>query len=251
MGMIAPPFIYPDLLNAGATLRDRGRYLRSGTFQWFGSGSHGFTGILVGYAPGVGLSGSSAIDQVAGSYGVDGGAAQSVYGCGAVAINRYCAGSVQVNGGIAWGVSTPGSANSIVSNNQVTQALDRMHKDGTLATITNNATHGAVGANLTSTVDIVNQSGVGVLLSLSCMMDYVPPGTTNQASLAMDVYIDTVYRFTVGISRVTLANDFRSPGMTASVGFIPYASSLRVHLRRAHDGTSLEVWSAVTHVLGA
>lgn len=239
-----------DLWNAGNALRDRGRYLRSGVFTWLSSGSTAFTGVVVGYAPGAGLNATATIDSVSGSVGVDGGTAYPVYGFGAVELNRWAASSVQVNGGVAWGVAYPTGSN-VPAFREVVAALDRTHKDGTYAAIDYQVQHAAAGPTLVFTVNAVNQSGAGVLKALSCMIDYVPPGTTTNAQLAMDVVIDGVYRFSVGITRRTLNGDGQTAGMTASVGMIPYASSVLVQVRRAHDNTQLQVWASVLHYLGA
>lgn len=237
-----------DFLNAGMVMRDRGRYKRAGTFVWLPSGNNGFTGVVLGYAPGVGIT--SQVDTVSGSVGIDGGVAMPVYGWGAIELDRWCAGSVQVNGGVAWGVQYPAGAN-IPSYAEMLRALDNTHKAGAFAPVTHNFQYSPVGGTLVSTTDVVNQTGGGVLKALSCMIDYVPPGTTQNASIALDVSTDGAYRFSVGVTRRTLNGDFQTPGMTASVGLIPYSSSLNVHLRRAHDGTQLQVWSSVLFYPGA
>lgn len=246
------PFPLPagDLWNAGTALRDRGRYRRSGVFTWLPSGSNGFTGVVLGYAPGTGLSGTGTVDQVNGSIGIDGGTAYPVYGWGAIEVDRWAAGSVQVNGGIAWGAAYPAGSN-LPSYREVTSAVDRTHKAGSWAAIDYQVQHAAAGSTLVATTNVVNQSGSGVLKALSCMMDYVPPGTTTNAQVALDVSIDGTYRFSVGLTRRTLNGDGQMPGMTASMGMIPYNSNLTVALRRAHDNTQLQVFASVLHYLGA
>lgn len=238
-----------DLFNAGFSMHDRGRYKNSGAFTWMPSGNNGFTGVLLGYAPYTsGLL--NQVDGVNGSVGIDGSAAIPVYGWGAIEIDRYVSGSVQVNGGIAWGVRQD-NMGYLPSNFEIRRAMDRVHKDGSWAAIDYQVQHGSPGGNLTYTADLVNQAGSGVLKDLTCMIDYVPPGTTTNASMALDVYIDGIYRFSTGITRRTLNGDGQTPGMTASLGFIKYNSSLLVQIRRAHDGTQLQVYASCLHYLGA
>lgn len=237
-----------EIINSGAQMRDRGRYRRAGVFTWLPNGNNGFTGIVCGYAPDVSFA--STVNSVSGSIGIDGGAAMPVYGWGAIEIDRWSAGSVQVNGGIAWGVSFP-AGSSLPSFYEMRRAIDRTHKDGSYSPIAAYVQYGSVGSTLTFTTNIVNQAGSGVLKALSCMIDYVPPGTTTDASLALDVSIDGVYRFSIGVTRRTLNGDGQTPGMSASVGFIPYASNLTVGMRRSHNGTQLETWCSVLHYLGA
>ena len=238
-----------DVLGAGGVMRDRGRYRNRAQFVWLPSGSTAFTGHVIGYAPfASGIT--STVDDVSGLVGVDGGTAYPVYGWGAVEVDRWASSSVQVTGGIAWGVSYPAGGN-IPSYAGMAAALDRTNKDGTYAAIDYRVQHAAAGGTLVATTNVVNQSGAGVLKALSCMIDYVPPGTTTDASLALDVSVDGTYRFSVGITRRTLTGDNQTPGMTASVGYIPYSSNLTVALRRSHNGTQMQVYASVLHYLGA
>lgn len=238
-----------DVTGAGYQMRDRGKYLRSGTFTFLPGGtSTSFNGVLVGYAPYAnGLE--NQVNNVSGWYQIDGGVQHFIYGWGAVAINRFVSSYVTISNGVAWGVSYP-PGGTIPSYYEMSRAVDRMHKDGSVACVTHNFQYGSPGGNLTATTNLVNQGGSGILTHLSCMIDYVPPGTTNDASLALDVYTDGAYRFGVGVTRRTLQGDGQMPGMTASVGFIPFNSNLTVGLRRAHNGTQLEVFSAATFVTG-
>ena len=187
-----------------------------------------------------------------GGYGIDGGAYTPVWGWGAVAINRWCGGSVQVNGGIAWGVDYPTGSN-VPSYSAMLRAVDRMHKDGTHHNIvySYNPPQANQGANMIANGDLVNQGGSGIVTSASVQIAYIPAGVLNDGTYALDFYIDGVFRFNVGQSRVNLGSDQLRPGMTASFGFIPFASSLRVAMRQASGGATMHVDAGVQFVLGA
>jgi hypothetical protein len=255
MGMIAPPFIYPDLLNAGATLKDRGKYLRSGAFTWLPSGNNGFTGVVVGYAPCATTQDNLEIQQVAGSIGIDGGVAMPCQG-GGLAINRWSAGSVQVNGGIAWGVAFPSTANSIVSNFQVTAALDRMHKDGTWSRFDHLVDYGATGDGfrLGAAFGYINQAGPGILLDTNLKIRAGSGwGATSTMCASMEVHIDGTYRFSHRLGHTVYAastTEKTMNGTSGSYGFIPFASNLTINLRRGSDH-SQRIEASSLYVLGA
>ena len=239
-----------DLFNAGVTLKDRGRWLQSGTFTWLPSGTTAFTGYLIGYA----ASTSTAASRgwvTGGGVSIDGGPAFPVYGWSAVTINRWVTSSVAVNGGIAWGVAMP-AASTVISNYEVTNAVDRLHKTGSYLQFFYNYTVPSTntGANMIDNGDLCNIADDGFLTAASVQLAYVPPGTLNDPQYALDFYIDGVFRFNIGVSwlnRIPL--DQQRPGMGASFGYIPFASALRVAMRQGSSGALMHVDAVVQFVL--
>jgi hypothetical protein len=242
------PFPLPgaDLFNAGNALRDRGRYLRSGTFTWLPSGSTAFTGVVVGYAAYTGNSDVITQGSLAGaSVGIDGGTAYPVHGGHAVAINRYAASSVQVNGGVAWGVAYPANTN-LPSYKHVLDAVDRMHKDGAWASVSHVFDYSATGSgfNLQGFVgtgtDVVNQGGAGIFLAANLAQRPNGWSTGQTMTSALDVTIDGTYRFSlVNGHKQEVSQSSQDNGWVAvngAFGFIPFASSLNVKLRKGSDG---------------
>lgn len=249
-----------DLFSAGAAMRDRGRYLRAGTFTWLGSGSIGFTGLVLGYAP------YSANDDVVdaneafagGSIGIDGGTAFRVHGTGPIALDRHAASSVQVNGGIAWGVALP-TGMAWPANGELKRAIDRKHKDGSMQNVNYDFDLGntAAGFNmgfLGTGTNIVNQAGPGALLAVNIHQKMNSWSSGQTMCSGLDVYIDGTYRFSLinghrqEYSQSSSANGWR--GVGGSVGFIPFASNLTVQLRRGSDnGQRIE--ASVNFLLGS
>lgn len=244
MPLSAFPLPGADLLNAGNALRDRGRYLKAGTFTWLGSGTTGFQGMVLGYAP----------NAQGGSYQIDGGAAHSVHGQNAVEVNRWAGGSVTVNGGIAWGVAYPAGSN-LPSFKEVTDAVDRTHKDGTLSTVQYNfdlASNG--GGAPVANGNLTSQSGSGIILSCSVMSRAGPPGFSGsyaRSAYYLDFTIDGAFRFSVGFEGAIGPPAFGAVSQAAgSFGMIRYASSFVVAMRYACPQPS-HVDAAVTFVSGA
>ena len=237
-----------DFLNADTALRERAAYRQAGSFTWMGPGTTGFTGVLVGYAPN-GYQGST----TAGYYQIDGGAAHWVYGMGAVAINRYCASSVTIPSGHAWGVATP-AVRPTLGLKAVTDGVDRLHKDHTVATTLYNFNHAANGGF--PPVAITNLAGFaspGTLLHAGMRI-------TNDASPSIDPYerfsylLDFIFdgtgRFTVGILDGAARFDHMWAGVTASFGFIRFATAT-VQQRYALGGSdTIHLDASVTYLGG-
>lgn len=239
-----------DLFNAGVTLKDRGTWLQAGTFTWLPSGSHAFTGYLIGYAS----STSTAANMgwvTGGGVSIDGGPFFPIYGWSAVTIGRWVTSSVAVSGGIAWGVAMP-VASTIISNYEVTRAVDRLHKQGSYLQFfyNYNPPNSNTGANMIDNGDLCNFSNDGFVTAASVQLAYIPPGIVTDPQYALDFYIDGVFRFNVGVSRLqNIPSDQLRPGMGASFGYIPFASNLRVAMRQSSGGATMHVDAVVQFVL--
>lgn len=239
------PFPLPgaDLFNAGNALRDRGRYLRSGGFTWLPSGNNGFTGTVVGYAQYTGNDDVvERFETAGGSIGIDGSTAMRCNGGGAIAVNRWATGSVQVNGGIAWGVTQP-AGGAIPSYYEMTRALDRMHKDGSWAVVNHDFDYTPTGSPnlgfLGGGTVVLNQAGPGILLNANLAQKMNTWSSGQSMASALDVTVDGTYRFSLvnGIrqeyAQSNNANGWQAAN--ASFGFIPFASNVTVRLRRGSD----------------
>jgi hypothetical protein len=209
-----------DLWNANKVMRDRGRYLNSGTFGFLSGGATvNGSGILIGFAP----SGDN-------YFQIDGGPQRWYFGRNVMTPWRQFNSSAFINGGNAWYLLYP-SAKKILSRAAMLDAVDAAHQNGTLEEgYTSQQLN--LGDTLTNIATIVNVAGSGLLVDASCRVVY--DNTNNRARLYLRVYIDNVLRVEMQAAdqhKADFAGTYTGAG--ASFGYCRYTSALR-----------LEVWAS-------